>query len=299
MLTRQFPLYATLVFILLLVVESCKDMGSSVPPPGPGPLALGQSSLSIASGDSAVTTVAGGIPPYTIVSQSDTAVVVASIVEESLRLFARSVGASTIVVGDDGNPAFHATLTVTVTELILGRTTFNLISGDSATTTISGGIPPYSVVSNSDPSTSLVAITGTSLEIHALAAGSSTIRVGDGSSPQFSAAIIVNVSAAVSFSGQVQPVFTAGCVNAGCHPGGGAPFPLAAGVSYASLVNVRATNGPCAGDLRVQPSNADASALIKRLEGTCGVQMPLGGSPLPSAKIQLIRNWINQGARNN
>lgn len=299
MFTRQFPLYVTLVFILLLVVESCKDMGSSVLPPGPEPLVVGQSNLSIASGDSAVTTISGGIPPYIIVSQSDTAVVVASIAEGSLRLRARSVGASTIVVGDNGNPSLSATLTATVTELILGRTTFDLVSGDSATTTISGGRPPYSVISNSDPSKSLVVIAGTSLEIHALAAGSSTIRVGDGNSPPFSAAITVNVSAAVSFSGQVQPIFTTSCVNAGCHPGGGAPFPLAAGVSYANLVNRPATNGPCAGDLRVQPSNADASALTKRLEGACGVQMPLGGSPLPSAQIQLIRNWINQGARNN
>ena len=299
MLARQFPLYVTLFFILLLVVESCKDMGSNVPSPGPGPLVAGQSSLSIASGDSAVTTISGGTPPYAVVSQGDTSVVVASIAGGSLRLRARSVGASTIVIGDNSNPSLSATLTVTVTELILGRTTFNLTSGDSATTTISGGRLPYSVISNSDPSKSLVVIIGTSLEIHALAAGSSTIRVGDGSSPPFNAAIIVNVSGAVSFSGQVQPIFTVSCVNAGCHPGGGAPFPLATGVSYANLVNRPATNGPCAGDLRVQPLNADASALIKRVEGTCGVQMPLGGSPLPSGQIQLIRNWINQGAKNN
>jgi len=39
---------------------------------------------------------------------------------------------------------------------------------------------------------------------------------------------------------------------------------------------------------------------VKRLEGsTCGNRMPLGGSQLPAASIQLIRDWISQGALNN
>ena len=111
----------------------------------------------------------------------------------------------------------------------------------------------------------------------------------------------VNVSVSsqpVLFLTQVQPIFTTNCVNAGCHPGGGAPFSLQAN-AYSNLVNITATNGPCAGDKRVLPSNADASALIKRLDGNCGLQMPLGLAPLPSAQRQLIRDWINQGARNN
>jgi hypothetical protein len=114
-----------------------------------------------------------------------------------------------------------------------------------------------------------------------------------------SATISVSVTERISFSAQVQPIFTSSCVNAGCHPGGGAPFPLLAAVSYNNLVGINATAGPCAGGKRVQPSNADASALTKRLDGTCGSQMPLGGNPLPSTQRQLIRDWINQGARNN
>lgn len=113
--------------------------------------------------------------------------------------------------------------------------------------------------------------------------------------------ITIRVNATVILFGtQVQPIFTASCVNSGCHPGGGAPFSLQSSVSYANLVNVNATTGPCAGDKRVLPGNAAASALIKRLDGTCGsLRMPLGGGPLPQAQVDVIRDWINQGAQNN
>jgi hypothetical protein len=116
---------------------------------------------------------------------------------------------------------------------------------------------------------------------------------GDGAAPT------QPISGPVSFVSHVQPIFNASSVDAGCHPGGGAPFSLQAGVSYASLVNVPAVTGPCAGLPRVKPSSADSSALHRRLAGTCGAQMPLGGSPLPQSQRDLIRNWVNEGAQNN
>ena len=49
--------------------------------------------------------------------------------------------------------------------------------------------------------------------------------------------------------------------------------------------------------LRVRPNNPDASYLIQKLEGTAasGQQMPPGGS-LPQAEIDVIRQWITDGA---
>lgn len=299
MLKQHFLIHGILVSCFLLLVGSCKDMGNDIPPPPPQPVTVSQANVALVPGDSALVTISGGTQPYAIVSQTDTAILLAVIAHDSLKVFARSIGSSTIVIGDNGAPRLTATLAVTVTQLLVGQTSFDLLVGDSGSTTISGGRLPYMIISNSDPSKVSAVIIGSSLEIQALAAGSATLLVGDSSLPQLTVAIGVTVTAAVSFSSQVQPIFTTNCVNAGCHPGGGAPFPLAAGVSYANLVNRVATNGPCAGDLRVQPLNADASALTKRLDGTCGVQMPFGGSPLPSTQIQLIKDWINQGARNN
>ncbi len=202
--------------------------------------------------------------------------------------------------------------------LIATSLSVTLLPGGQTAVTISGGNPPYTI--SQQPSANIASATlannsngsGT-LTIQASGqniSGTTSVKVED--SETHGAAsdnpnhgeneieITIRVSASVvSFSAQVQPVFTNRCANAGCHPGGGAPFPLQAGVSYGRLVNVVATDGPCAGIMRVKPSDAANSALYRRLEGTCGNRMPLGGTPLPQAERDLIRDWINQGALNN
>lgn len=175
-----------------------------------------------------------------------------------------------------------------------------LIPGTTATAHIAGGTSPYVIVSQSDTNVAVASIAGDSLKVLARALGSSDIIIEDSSSPRLSDTITVSVTAPVSFSSQVQPIFTNNCVNAGCHPGSGAPFSLLASVSYINLVGITATTGSCAGGVRVEPGNTEASVLLKRLEGaSCGSQMPFGLTPLSSADIQLIRDWIGHGASNN
>jgi hypothetical protein len=106
----------------------------------------------------------------------------------------------------------------------------------------------------------------------------------------------------VSFSAQVQPIFTASCASAGCH-GGMMPaqgLSLSAGVSYSKLVNV--ISSQCAdGRKRVLPGQPSMSYLIDKMMGVdlcAGTVMPKMG-PVPSADIQTISNWICQGAPNN
>ena len=172
--------------------------------------------------------------------------------------------------------------------------------GGSLAQTISGGTPPYSILSNGDTTKASVTISGTLLTIRGVATGSSTIIIADNSIRQQTD--LINVSISTGFAGQIQPIFTTNCVNHGCHPGGSAPFSLMSGVSYNNLVNQSATIGSCAGVFfRVKPFSADSSALFRRISGTtCGVQMPFDGPPYLSTSDQnLIRDWINQGAQNN
>ena len=298
---QRFLLGSILVSGLLFLIGSCKDMGNEILPP-PKPVTAGQSSFSLVPGAVQSTILSGGRPPYAFVSQGNTSVVVPSITADTLKVRAVGVGNSTIIVGDNSFPQLTDTITVSVKEVSVGQPTFTLLVDDSASTTIAGGTPPYSVVSISDPSKARASIVDTTLTIVALNAGSVMIVVGDSFSPQRTDTVSVTIIPRVSFSTDVQPIFTASCVNAGCHPGGGAPFPLQLNQSYARLVGVLATNGigTCSGDKRVEPLNADASVLVKRIMGTCGLaQMPLGSTPLSSAQIQLIRDWINQGANNN
>jgi hypothetical protein len=91
-------------------------------------------------------------------------------------------------------------------------------------------------------------------------------------------------------------VFTPICTA--CHAGANAPLGLRldATNSYGLLVGVASAESP--GTLRVKPGDPGNSYIIQKLEGhaAVGAQMPLGGPPLPSATIAMIRQWIIDGA---
>jgi hypothetical protein len=95
-------------------------------------------------------------------------------------------------------------------------------------------------------------------------------------------------------------VFSAICVD--CHAGPQAPQGLRLDPqnSYDNLVNIRSVEQS---DLfRVDPGNADASFIIRKLEGgpnITGGQMPLNRPALQQNTINAIRIWIAQGAPRN
>jgi hypothetical protein len=92
-------------------------------------------------------------------------------------------------------------------------------------------------------------------------------------------------------------VFTPICTA--CHIGASAPlgFRLDADSAFAMLVNTPSAEVPSLS--RVNPGNPDSSYLIQKLEGhaAVGAQMPLGQTPLPQATINVIRQWITDGAQ--
>jgi len=96
-------------------------------------------------------------------------------------------------------------------------------------------------------------------------------------------------------------VFTPICTQ--CHlgtsPAGG--LNLEEGQSYANLVGKKRLFDP---EIRVVAGNADTSFIIDKLEnnnlgGSRGDQMPLGGPFLEEQVIDVIRQWINDGAKDN
>ncbi len=101
-----------------------------------------------------------------------------------------------------------------------------------------------------------------------------------------------------TFSSIQANVFTPSCATAGCHQGASAPqgLRLEEALSYAMLVNVASSEDP--GVLRIAPGNPGASYLVQKLEGSAsvGAQMPLNAAPLPQATIDVIRQWITDGA---
>ena len=94
-----------------------------------------------------------------------------------------------------------------------------------------------------------------------------------------------------------QNVFTPICSP--CHSGASAPegLMLDAAHSYNLLVGVASAEVPTFD--RVKPGDPNSSYIILKLEkdpGIVGSQMPLNQTPLPQSTINVIRQWITNGA---
>lgn len=88
----------------------------------------------------------------------------------------------------------------------------------------------------------------------------------------------------ISYQNDIIPLWGQ-CV--GCHNGNEPPN-FSDDVSYNELLNGF-----------VVPGDADASILYKSLLGIDGVPLMPPGAQWPDAKINLVKDWINQGAENN
>ncbi|UCC26760.1 MAG: hypothetical protein JSU98_06545 [Gemmatimonadales bacterium] len=103
-----------------------------------------------------------------------------------------------------------------------------------------------------------------------------------------------------SFQSDIQEIFDRrGCAASSCHGSAeAAGLRLTSGNSHAELVGVPATSEA---GTRVITGDAQNSYLVIKIEGrqTAGGRMPVGGSPLDTIDVKNIRNWIDQGAKNN
>ena len=88
----------------------------------------------------------------------------------------------------------------------------------------------------------------------------------------------------ISFATDIQPIFTDSC--AGCHPSS-APPDLTDGNSWIAIIDGN----------YIVPNDIGASLLYQRMIGNGNIMPPSGG--LPSSEINLVKNWIEQGALDN
>jgi hypothetical protein len=99
----------------------------------------------------------------------------------------------------------------------------------------------------------------------------------------------------VSYAKEVQPILTKNCSE--CHAPGLPGF-VASGLdttSHATLMQ-----GGKFGAL-VKPGDAFTSALNMLVEGRANpaIRMPHGRSKLPDKDIEILKIWVNEGAKNN
>lgn len=108
-----------------------------------------------------------------------------------------------------------------------------------------------------------------------------------------------------SFSRDIMPILSQTCASAGaCHLGPNAAAGLRLddnSLAYAAMINVPSgfTTIP-----RVRPSRKDSSTVWLLLQDSIATRltyyrMPLTQLMLPQETIELIGNWVAQGAKNN
>ena len=95
-------------------------------------------------------------------------------------------------------------------------------------------------------------------------------------------------TATISFSADIQPIFTASCALSGCHVAGAKVPNLTAGIAYQALQD----GG------YVIANDPDNSQLMLWLTGKKTPGMPLGNSPNQEINTKVYA-WIFQGAKNN
>lgn len=111
-----------------------------------------------------------------------------------------------------------------------------------------------------------------------------------------------------TLSGDVQPILTNNCAFNGCHGGNqleppAKPMSLDPGETRANTVNVASAQLPSMD--RIEPGDPDASYLVHKIQGTqaqvggSGSRMPEALPPLSQGQIDIIREWIADGARSN
>lgn len=111
-----------------------------------------------------------------------------------------------------------------------------------------------------------------------------------------------------TLSADVQPIFDNSCAFNGCHGGtitepAEKPMSLAAGQSRSNTVGVESLQ--VAGMARITAGDPAASYLVHKIRGTqaqvggSGARMPLNLPALSPDEIDVIREWITEGAKDN
>jgi len=154
---------------------------------------------------------------------------------------------------------------------------------------------------------------GTTTWVLATIAPSTSYRVqvscSDTSSPPFVGAATSGEFAVtpppqqVSFASQIQPILSATCTSAQCHDSvmSQENLDLTSTKAFGELVNVASRQ--CPTTQRVKPSAPTESYLVFKLQGNgpCfqGSKMPKPPQTISSAQLQLVRDWIANGALDN
>ena len=103
----------------------------------------------------------------------------------------------------------------------------------------------------------------------------------------------------LSHAVDIQPIWDESCTT-GCHPGSDSMLSLEPEFAYKTMVGIPSVEVPLMD--RVEPGEPDQSYLVHKIEDThlsvggMGWAMPNFSDLLAAEDIQLVRDWVEQGA---
>ncbi len=122
-----------------------------------------------------------------------------------------------------------------------------------------------------------------------------TPRLGFAVGAMVLAAVFAGCAKEVSFSTDVYPILERNCVSCHSDGGEGATRSGLTMESYEGLMQ-GTRYGPV-----IEPGSSVSSTLVILVEQKAhpSINMPKGGTPLPQPAVDVIKTWIDQGAKRN
>lgn len=158
------------------------------------------SAVTMAVGAAPSYGIGGGTAPY-IGNSSNSDVATASVTGARLTITGVAPGTAQVSVFDTTGTAMHISVTVgsgsAATLYMTAPSTINSNPGAASTYLIGGGTAPY-IVSSSNPSVAMAGVSGSTLTITGLAAGTAQISVFDASGKSVSTSVTVGSGAATA-----------------------------------------------------------------------------------------------------
>ena len=191
---------------------------------------------------------------------------------------------------------------VTLSQTLADDVSFNYATANGTATAGSD----YTAVSGSDTiqagTTSAIIVVATSDDSNVEATETFAFTISGATNATIAVAsatgtITDNEAAAVSFANDVRPILTSRCAVSGCHGTGSVNGGMTMGTaSYSAITTASGDHGAI-----VVVGNSAASPLYTKTTSSppFGARMPFGQTALSSADQLKIRDWIDEGAKDN
>ncbi|MDR1154282.1 MAG: hypothetical protein LBL04_06185 [Bacteroidales bacterium] len=180
--------FGFMVAVMAMIFTGCKDDGNDPVAP-----TFSTDIVSVAEGSSATATVLSGTEPFTVESSAE-ATATAKVDGKTITVTGIAAGtASVTVTGSDGG---EAKLSVAVTQKAanaptLSATTVDVEVDGTATVTVSGGTPAFTVRS-SDENVARATVSGTTVSVQGISGGTALITVEGSDNASSTFAVTVN-----------------------------------------------------------------------------------------------------------